>query len=400
MVPAVFVAASLCVTAAGRAAGPYGGQCDTFDSLKPSPPAAGAKPIRVVQICVSAVKREATPPLVYLAPPGASANDQATLNVNDTFDSGTVVGAPANIFVDFSLDNGPNFVRAQNGFRAKILTSDKATTIQALVGKLTFNVLRALSAFDVKGDRVVAGVSGTIFSADVEPGTSESFGVDQGTVLVTRTVTIRLDAEKQDVDGIRVTDVISAGGTASVTYPLPFPIFKEFANAAAAQDYFSQQLEHATNVGNKPEIENSLSNLDQVSHGALAPVSQAGNAGQAAATAGASAGGSAGGTAALGILGGVGVLTGAALTAAGNSKSAVTAAPSIQPSATVSGTVTGKDQGRPSPSPLPVPTPAPSVRLATPAPLPSVRIQTPAPLPPTPPALTPQGPHAPALPHH
>ncbi len=113
----------------GRAGDAPAAQCDTVDDVKKATaPANQPKPVRVVQICVNAEKRRASPPTMYVEPPGGPANDQATLLVDEVFDSGTIVGAPANIFVDFATSNG-NFIRAQNGFRARIIAADSATTI-------------------------------------------------------------------------------------------------------------------------------------------------------------------------------------------------------------------------------------------------------------------------------
>jgi len=250
------------------AAAPYGAPCLTADELKAqlargSPASSAQHPIRVMQICIDAATAAATNRTVYVAPPSGPANDQAKLTDGELFDSGTTFSTPAGTGIDFALLEA-NIVRVQSGSRFTINASPQATAIDLILGKLRFIVQEARKAFDVKGDHVVAGVSGTEFGLEVVPGQSETYDVTQGSVVVTRSLTIHLEAEKRDVAGIRESTVISADGTPSVTYALPFPLFKTFANAAEAREFFTQELRDATASGDKPAIENALSNIDLV----------------------------------------------------------------------------------------------------------------------------------------
>jgi hypothetical protein len=75
-------------------------------------------------------------------------------------------------------------------------------------------------------------------------------------------VSVHLTAEGKTIDGIRETDTIAPGGLATVAYPVPFPLFKTFANAADAEAFFTSQLHDAQAGGDEPQIENALQNID------------------------------------------------------------------------------------------------------------------------------------------
>jgi hypothetical protein len=77
-------------------------------------------------------------------------------------------------------------------------------------------------------------------------------------------VSVHLATENKTIAGIRETDTIAPGELATVAYPVPFPVFKTFANAAEAEAFFTNQLHDAQSGGNEPQIENALENLDLV----------------------------------------------------------------------------------------------------------------------------------------
>jgi hypothetical protein len=125
-------------------------------------------------------------------------------------------------------------------------------------------VSNRLSFYNIQSLKVIAASRGTVFEVDAKPDASVTFSITEGKISLARLVSIRLTAENRTVDGIRVTDTITPSGVASITYPVPFPIFKVFANAAEAENYFEQQLHAAQSNGDELQIEDALENIERV----------------------------------------------------------------------------------------------------------------------------------------
>lgn len=130
-------------------------------------------------------------------------------------------------------------------------------------GHLAATVTTQPIFYYVQSLKAVSASPGTTFELDAKP-SAVTFGVTAGALRTSRLVSVHLAAENKTIDGIRETDTIAPGELATVAYPVPFPVFKTFANAAQAEAFFTSQLHDAQSGGNEPQIENALENLDLV----------------------------------------------------------------------------------------------------------------------------------------
>jgi hypothetical protein len=130
-------------------------------------------------------------------------------------------------------------------------------------GHLAATVTTQPIFYYVQSLKAVSATPGTTFELDAKP-KAVTFGVTAGALRTSRLVSVHLAAENKTIEGIRETDTIAPGELATVAYPVPFPVFKTFANAAEAEAFFTSQLHDAQSGGNEPQIENALENLDLV----------------------------------------------------------------------------------------------------------------------------------------
>jgi hypothetical protein len=128
-------------------------------------------------------------------------------------------------------------------------------------GHLAASVTSQPIFYYVQSLKAVSAAPGTAFEIDAKPA-AVTFGVTAGALRTSRLVSVHLTAEGKTIDGIRETDTIAPGGLATVAYPVPFPLFKTFANAADAEAFFTSQLHDAQAGGDEPQIENALQNID------------------------------------------------------------------------------------------------------------------------------------------
>ncbi len=221
----------------------------------------------VQQICADGSAVQTDPAILVMLPDGT--RYPKALAKGNGFSSGTSFSTPAGALVDFITRTG-NQIRAFNGATWTVEVTPKGDFINVAAGRLRFFVQHALGAFSVYAAPVFGLVPGTVFDVDLTPGTAVTYSVSEGRVRLTRNVTIHLTSEQRDVDGIRQTDYIVAGGQNTITYRLPLGIFMTFANAAAAEQFFTKQLLDATAVGDQSTIEDSLLNIERV-RGPLPP---------------------------------------------------------------------------------------------------------------------------------
>jgi hypothetical protein len=215
----------------------------------------------VQQICSNGASVESGPGIAVTLPDGR--RDTKTVTKGSGFSTGTTFSTPAGTLVDFITRTGNQF-RAFNGASWTIGSTEKGDFINVAAGKLRFFVQHALGAFGVYAAPVFGLVPGTTFDVDLQPGAAVTYSVSEGRVRLTRNVTIRLTEEHRDIDGIRQTDYITAGGRDTITYKLPLGIFMTFANAAEAQRFFSQQLQQSTEASDQAGIQDSLLNIQRV----------------------------------------------------------------------------------------------------------------------------------------
>jgi len=130
-------------------------------------------------------------------------------------------------------------------------------------GHLAASVTTPPIFYYVQSLKAVSASPGTAFEIDAKP-EAVTFGVTAGALRASRLVSVRLTAENKTIEGIRETDTIAPGNLATVAYPVPFPVFKTFANATEAEAFFTSELHEAQAGGNEPQIENALENLDLV----------------------------------------------------------------------------------------------------------------------------------------
>jgi hypothetical protein len=262
---ALVVFSMLCNTSAIGSAAPPGAPCSASNQLDlTARPGHGAA--LVLQICGNGTSL------------ASAAGEGGTIRVGDELPDGTTLSTPPGVTVDFISSNG-NVIRAYSGNTWRLGSQAKGDFITAVTGKLDFLVRHALGAFGVYAAPVYGLVPGTDFSVDSHPGASVSFAVTDGRVRLTRQVTVHLQAENRDVEGIRQTDYISASGPepSSVTYVLPLQALA-FASALVAKNFFAEQLRNALQIGDQGGIEDSSFNSLRVEETLSPPAAPHSNA--------------------------------------------------------------------------------------------------------------------------
>jgi hypothetical protein len=254
-----FALSSVSVGALAQSAPTASGPCVATDALGATPLPAGGK-VKIEQICSNGQRIGSAKIGVALgnAPPVATA-----IVTGSSFDTPATFTTDAGITIDVISSNG-NQQRVSPSTSVFQSVGKLGELFSVATGNVRAFVSNRLSFYNVQSLKVIAASRGTIFDVDAKPDASVTFSITEGKLSLARLVSIRLTAENRTVDGIRVTDTITPSAVASITYPVPFPIFKVFANAAEAESYFEQQLHQAQSNGDSLQIENALENIEQV----------------------------------------------------------------------------------------------------------------------------------------
>jgi hypothetical protein len=258
---------SASVGALAQSAPAGSGPCVATDALGATPLPAGGK-VKIEQICSNGQRIASAKIGVALGNGPAAATAIVT---GSTFDTPATFTTDAGITIDVISSNG-NQQRVSPSTSVFQSVGKLGELFSVATGNVRAFVSNRLSFYNVQSLKVIAASRGTIFDVDAKPDASVTFSITEGKLSLARLVSIRLTAENRTVDGIRVTDTITPSALASITYPVPFPIFKVFANAAEAESYFEQQLHQAQSNGDSLQIEDALENIEQVG-GVVPPAS-------------------------------------------------------------------------------------------------------------------------------
>jgi hypothetical protein len=250
---------SVSVGALAQSAPAASGPCVATDALGATPLPAGGK-VKIEQICSNGQRIGSAKIGVALGNASAVATAIVT---GSTFDTPATFTTDAGITIDVISSNG-NQQRVNPSTSVFQSVGKLGELFSVATGNVRAFVSNRLSFYNVQSLKVIAASRGTIFDVDAKPDASVTFSITEGKLSLARLVSIRLTAENRTVDGIRVTDTITPSAVASITYPVPFPIFKVFANAAEAEQYFEQQLHQAQSNGDSLQIEDALENIEQV----------------------------------------------------------------------------------------------------------------------------------------
>jgi hypothetical protein len=250
---------SASVGALAQSAPAGSGPCVATDALGATPLPAGGK-VKIEQICSNGQRIGSAKIGVALGNASAVATAIVT---GSTFDTPATFTTDAGITIDVISSNG-NQQRVNPSTSVFQSVGKLGELFSVATGNVRAFVSNRLSFYNVQSLKVIAASRGTIFDVDAKPDASVTFSITEGKLSLARLVSIRLTAENRTVDGIRVTDTITPSAVASITYPVPFPIFKVFANAAEAEQYFEQQLHQAQSNGDSLQIEDALENIEQV----------------------------------------------------------------------------------------------------------------------------------------
>jgi hypothetical protein len=328
-----FSLSSVSVGALAQSAPAASGPCVATDALGATPLPAGGR-VKIEQICSNGQRIGSAKIGVAIgnAPPVATA-----IVTGSSFDTPATFTTDAGITIDVISSNG-NQQRVSPSTSVFQSVGKLGELFSVATGNVRAFVSNRLSFYNVQSLKVIAASRGTIFDVDAKPDASVTFSITEGKLSLARLVSIRLTAENRTVDGIRVTDTITPSAVASITYPVPFPIFKVFANAAEAEQYFEQQLHQAQSNGDSLQIEDALENIERV-EGVVPPaalnpanahtVTNAGVANANATGTGGSSGGTGSGSTASGASGsGASSSAGASSTTASSTAANSTAASS------------------------------------------------------------------------
>jgi hypothetical protein len=323
---------SASVGALAQSAPASSGPCVATDALGATPLPAGGK-VKIEQICSNGQRiGSAKIGVAFGNAPAAS----TAIVTGSTFDTPATFTTDAGITIDVISSNG-NQQRVSPSTSVFQSVGKLGELFSVATGNVRAFVSNRLSFYNVQSLKVIAASRGTIFDVDAKPDASVTFSITEGKLSLARLVSIRLTAENRTVDGIRVTDTITPSAVASITYPVPFPIFKVFANAAEAEQYFEQQLHQAQSNGDSLQIEDALENIERV-EGVVPPaalnpanahtVTNAGVANANTTTTGGTSGGTASGGTASGSTASGSTASGATASGGASSSAASTAAAS------------------------------------------------------------------------
>jgi uncharacterized membrane protein YgcG len=323
-----FSLSSVSVGALAQSAPTGSGPCVATDALGATPLPAGGR-VKIEQICSNGQRIASATIGVALGNAPSAATKIVT---GASFDTPATFTTDAGITIDVISSNG-NQQRVSPSTSVFQSVGKLGELFSVATGNVRAFVSNRLSFYNIQSLKVIAASRGTVFDVDAKPDASVTFSITEGKISLARLVSIRLTAENRTVDGIRVTDTITPSAVASITYPVPFPIFKVFANAAEAEAYFEQQLHQAQSNGDELQIEDALENIERV-EGVVPPAAlnpanahTVTNAGVANAN-GTGAGGTGSGSASSGGTATGGTASGGAGSSATSSSAATTAAAS------------------------------------------------------------------------
>jgi hypothetical protein len=206
---------------------------------------AFANSVRVEAILVNDQDAEQVPAVIIISaqvPQG----ERRTLRKNDIFASGFEIIAPSSTIITFTSDNG-NRIVLQPGARIRVADVTKAGERYLLrAGSVVFEVLRALSFFNVEfDDKFVAQVRGTKFRVTGEEGGGFTCEVLEGAVLVQRSETLRVGTRAQPVIATSPVLLSSEGRSTGRWTESDLAVTRSFTSLKDAQGYLIGKMQQA-----------------------------------------------------------------------------------------------------------------------------------------------------------
>jgi hypothetical protein len=230
------------------------------------------KPVLLYQICEDGVATRSKRPVFIDNPEDTPhPNPSASVTVNEGFPTRTTFQAPHNATLDLISKRTLMHLFEDARIDQFGSPSGQSDVTQVSEGKVGFWV-SALSKLagalgnptvGVLVDQILCVSKDTVFDVDVQPHQSATFNVSDGSLSLTRTISVRLVAEKLTIDAIRQTDVLVAGRNSTITYTYPLKTL-EFANALEAREYFTKQLQDATDANDEPRIEDAAFDIQRI----------------------------------------------------------------------------------------------------------------------------------------
>jgi len=202
---------------------------------------------------------------VGLITPGEETGARKTLRVGDRIASGSELIAPAGTQIVLLSSNG-NTITLEPGSRVRIDTvSGKGESYTAKLGKMGFQVAKALSFFNVSHNGFLAAVRGTKYTVEVDPSKSLQIACTEGTVEVQHEGRIRINEHSDERDGVRVSERVSTKGNSIATYRLDSDGYvKKFDTMQGAVKFFEGQLKQALASRDQEHIKQAYYNLGAI----------------------------------------------------------------------------------------------------------------------------------------
>lgn len=290
-------------------------------------PASG---VGVEQICYNGSPAQQISP-IDLTDPSGREDPAATVRLHETLAVKSSLLVPPATYLD--LISSAARIRARYGTRTTIVQAIENGEELAIDGSggAAFVVQHALQFFRVDVGRFIAAVHGTVFDISLDDPASVTFAVTDGTVSVTRLVSIRLQDENRTVDQIRVTEYLTAGARATATYARGAELWQTFQNTSAAQARFNHDLQNAQAENDVLLEQDAQWNLGRLSGAVTGRAPHGANAAEA-----------------IGVAG-----VAAAAAGAFTSHPSQSAPQPTQPTEPGTVTVSGKPPATPTPSPTP-----------------------------------------------
>jgi len=253
----ILVALACDTAASAQSNAPAAAPCAPMASLAAARPDPGT--VLVEQICQDGQRVDAATVAVGI---GSATAVPTAIKSGQAFATPTTFATPPGITLDTLSANG-NQQRISPSTSLLSIVNKGGEFYGITSGHLAASVTTQPIFYYVQSLKAVSASPGTAFEVDAKPA-AVTFGVTAGALRTSRLVSVHLTAENKTIDGIRETDTIAPGNLATIAYPVPFPVFKTFANAAEAEAFFTSELHDAQAGGNEPQIENALENLDLV----------------------------------------------------------------------------------------------------------------------------------------
>jgi hypothetical protein len=226
--------------------------CTKYTDFKPLP--TGTK---VAQICYNA---RPVPGIRTLVTPPNGAPDSREVKQDWMVPPGTSIAVPDATYIDL-VDSRAAF-RSSPGMRVTVAQKGYELTG---AGRVQFAVVRAvdnaLDFFGVKVGRFIAAVPGTVFRVDLTDPDFVTFSVAEGRVAVTREVSVHLERENRNVDGVLLARYITPADP-PLTYGRAAERYGSFPDVNAARATFTKDVEFAKRVADPVLIVATRRNLD------------------------------------------------------------------------------------------------------------------------------------------